>query len=175
MTPEQLRECPVDQCAENTDREIYRGPDDGCGDYYSDSLHITQEGALGIDCGGYVIVKPIRTWHGLAKAHAAALEELAKVEAALAECRARLEIDFATDGSGKRVPVPAGAPDGIACRDETIRLLEAALAESERRCERLKFHAEAMAKYLTPKGERCECKCEVCVMIDAYRDESKEE
>lgn len=74
------------------------------------------------------------------------MQRAERAEAALAECRARLEIDFATDGNGKRVPVPSGAPDGIACRDETIRLLEAALAESERKIERLKFHVEAMAK-----------------------------
>ena len=98
----------------------------------------------------------------LFRAHADALEELARL-------RSRLEIDFVTDGNGKRVPFPEGGPDGIACRDETIRLLEAALAyvrktldevrpgmdtgapieaivrevvaalaESERKCERLK-------------------------------------
>ena len=161
MTHEQLRECPIDQCAENTDREIYRGPNDGCGDFYADSLHITQEGALGIDCGGYVVVKPIRTWHGLAKAHAAALEELARL-------RARLEIDFATDGNGKRVPFPTGGPDGIACRDETIRILESALAEAERKCARLRFHAEAMAKDLELSYEVGESS------LAAYRAEFKE-
>ena len=67
----------------------------------------------------------------LFRAHADALEELARL-------RSRLEIDFVTDGNGKRVPLPEGAPDGIACRDETIRLLEEKLAESERKCERLK-------------------------------------
>ena len=57
----------------------------------------------------------------IVRAHADALEELARL-------RSRLEIDFVTDGNGKRVPFPEGGPDGIACRDETIRLLEAALA-----------------------------------------------
>jgi len=54
-----------DAC-ENTDKEIWRGPDEGSGSYYADSLHITKEGALGINCGGYVYVKPIREWHRLA-------------------------------------------------------------------------------------------------------------
>jgi hypothetical protein len=51
---------------ENTDTELWRGPDEGCGDFYADSLHMTKEGALGINCGGRVIVKPIREWHRLA-------------------------------------------------------------------------------------------------------------
>jgi hypothetical protein len=45
-----------------------------------------------------------------------------------ARLRARLEIDSATDGGGTPVPFPEGAPDGIACRDETIRLLEQKIA-----------------------------------------------
>lgn len=51
---------------ENTDREIWRGPDEGDGDAYADSLHITSDGGLGINCGGSVQVKPIREWHRLA-------------------------------------------------------------------------------------------------------------
>lgn len=59
------------QAYQNTDTEIYRGPS-RCewGDedrFYADSLHITKEGALGINCGGYVIVRPIREWFSLAK------------------------------------------------------------------------------------------------------------
>jgi hypothetical protein len=48
---------------ENTDREIWRERE---GDYYADSIHVTEEGNIGIDCGGYVYVKPIREWHKLA-------------------------------------------------------------------------------------------------------------
>lgn len=55
----------TDAC-ENTDREIWRGPDEGGGDYYADSLHITKNGALGINCGGFVYVKTLREWHRLA-------------------------------------------------------------------------------------------------------------
>jgi hypothetical protein len=51
---------------ENTDREIWRGPDEGNGSYYSDSIFITKDGALGINCGGSVYVRPIREWHRLA-------------------------------------------------------------------------------------------------------------
>jgi len=52
------------QGCENTDRLIYsqeRGDD-----YSLDTLHVTKDGALGINCGGYVIVKPIREWFRLA-------------------------------------------------------------------------------------------------------------
>ena len=52
------------QPAQNTDREIWRERAD---DYYTDSIHVTQGGGIGLDCGGLVIVKPIREWHALAK------------------------------------------------------------------------------------------------------------
>ena len=44
----------------NTDRELWR---ERQGDYYADSIHVTQSGAIGINCGGIVIVMPIRKWH----------------------------------------------------------------------------------------------------------------
>jgi hypothetical protein len=50
----------------NTDREIWRGPDEGCGDYYADSIHVTKQGGIGINVGGRVIVMPLRDWHALA-------------------------------------------------------------------------------------------------------------
>jgi hypothetical protein len=52
----------------NTDREIWRGPDEGNGAFYADSIHVTEGGGIGINCGGHVIVKPLREWHALAKA-----------------------------------------------------------------------------------------------------------
>lgn len=51
---------------ENTDRELWRGPDEGNGSYYADSIFITKQGALGINCGGSVYVRSIREWHRLA-------------------------------------------------------------------------------------------------------------
>lgn len=52
------------QAAKNTDREIYREPDKtGNGSYYSDSLHVTEGGGIGINCGGHVIVMPLKSWH----------------------------------------------------------------------------------------------------------------
>lgn len=49
----------------NTDREIWRERE---GDYYADSIHVTEQGGIGINCGGHVIVKPVREWHRLASA-----------------------------------------------------------------------------------------------------------
>lgn len=45
---------------QNTDREIWRERD---GDYYADSIHVTQSDGIGINCGGTVLVKPVREWH----------------------------------------------------------------------------------------------------------------
>jgi len=49
--------------AKNTDQELWRVRK---GDYYADSLHVTASGKIGINCGGRVIVMPIREWHKLA-------------------------------------------------------------------------------------------------------------
>jgi hypothetical protein len=47
----------------NTDREIWR---ERPGDFYSDSIHVTEDGAIGMNVGGYVIVMPHYEWHALA-------------------------------------------------------------------------------------------------------------
>jgi hypothetical protein len=50
----------------NTDREIYRGPSRAeWGDddrFYADSIHVTESGGIGFNCGGHVIVMPLRKW-----------------------------------------------------------------------------------------------------------------
>ena len=53
----------MENAAQNTDKEIYR---EDVGNYYSDSIHVTEHGGIGINCGGTVIVKTIREWHKLA-------------------------------------------------------------------------------------------------------------
>ncbi len=57
---------PLAPQAANTDRELWRGPDESKGSYYADSIHVTEGGAIGIDVGGFVIVMPLRDWHALA-------------------------------------------------------------------------------------------------------------
>ncbi len=49
-----------DRCIKNTDREIWREKEK---DFYSPSIHVTEQGEIGINVGGYVIVKPIQDWH----------------------------------------------------------------------------------------------------------------
>lgn len=60
LTPEQGTYGPC----ENTDRELWRERE---GDYYANSIHVTQAGAIGINVGGFVIVKTLREWHDLAR------------------------------------------------------------------------------------------------------------
>jgi hypothetical protein len=65
-------------CA-NTDREIWRETPD---DYYSPSIHVTQQSGIGINVGGTVIVMPVRDWHALAACPAvddARVERLASI------------------------------------------------------------------------------------------------
>mgnify|MGYP006928376062 CR=1 FL=1 len=52
----------ADEPCENTDVEVWR---ETPGDYYSDSIFVTKSGAVGINVGGLVIVKPLRGWYGL--------------------------------------------------------------------------------------------------------------
>ena len=42
-----------EQCAANTDRELWRERE---GDYYADSIHVTAQGSIGINCRGTVYV-----------------------------------------------------------------------------------------------------------------------
>jgi hypothetical protein len=68
-------ETTMTECTKNTDKEIWRAIP---GDYYSDSIHITENGMIGINCGGHVIVSSIRDWHN-------ALDYVDKIEKELAE------------------------------------------------------------------------------------------
>jgi len=43
----------------NTDKNIWRKVE---GDYYSPSIHVTQDNNIGINVGGHVIVMPIEKW-----------------------------------------------------------------------------------------------------------------
>lgn len=50
----------TEQPVENTDTELWRERPD---DYYAHSIHVTNEGSIGINVGGYVIVQPLEDWH----------------------------------------------------------------------------------------------------------------
>ena len=56
-------DCLENPC-QNTDKEIWRERE---GDYYADSIHVTEDGGIGINCGGHVVVLPVKTWHELGK------------------------------------------------------------------------------------------------------------
>lgn len=51
------------KAAQNNDRELWREVE---GDHYADSIHVTENGNIGIDVGGNVIVMPVEEWHKLA-------------------------------------------------------------------------------------------------------------
>ena len=53
---------PRDEC-QNTDRELWR---ERQGDFYADSIHVTEGGSIGINVGGTVYVLPVQEWHRLA-------------------------------------------------------------------------------------------------------------
>lgn len=56
--------------AKNTDRELFRERLDDAsdpGDYYAPSVHVTQDGMIGMNVGGHVIVMPIGDWHKAAR------------------------------------------------------------------------------------------------------------
>lgn len=54
----------LEKCYRNTDKEIWRERE---GDYYADSIHVTEGGGIGINCKGHVIVAPVEQWHKAGK------------------------------------------------------------------------------------------------------------
>jgi hypothetical protein len=62
----------MSDAAQNTNIEIWRGKSPmefGDDDrFYADSIFVTADGeGIGLNCGGFVIVKPIREWFALAQ------------------------------------------------------------------------------------------------------------
>jgi len=55
---------PTSNCCKNTDKEIWRQTHE---DYYSPSIHVTEQGTIGIKCGGHVIVATVQDWHNWGK------------------------------------------------------------------------------------------------------------
>jgi hypothetical protein len=64
------------QAFQNTDREVWRETQ---GDFYSNSVHLTATGGLGINVGGTVYVKPPAEWHRLASLSRAPAEPVAEI------------------------------------------------------------------------------------------------
>lgn len=103
--------------------------------------------------------KPGADWEeagNLIDGYAAALEELASIRNSdVGMLRAQMQEDLADF-------------DAMKARAERA---ESALAEAERKIERLKGHAEAMAETLDKWAAIDQCKCS---SVDAYRAEFKE-
>ncbi len=59
-----------DAPVENTDRELWREPGEFGMEAYAPSVFVTKGGGIGIDVGGTVYVRPLRSWHALAAAEA---------------------------------------------------------------------------------------------------------
>ena len=49
----------MNDACENTDKKLWAEPPGG---YYSNSIHVTNSGGIGMNYGGYVVVKPIKKW-----------------------------------------------------------------------------------------------------------------
>jgi len=62
----------MDKAYKNTDRELWRERE---GDYYADSIFVTEQGAIGINHGGYVRVMPLSGWFEAAGGKFPALPE----------------------------------------------------------------------------------------------------
>ena len=77
---------------ENTDRELWRGPDQGNGNYYADSVHVTQGGGIGMNVGGHVIVMRPSEWHNVCKEAVELRNQLDVAQAKLAATK-QLAID----------------------------------------------------------------------------------
>jgi hypothetical protein len=78
------------QACENTDREIWRRPStdpldpDG---YYQPSIHVTKEGAIGINVDGTVYVRSVEEWHRMVER----FEYYRRLQAVLFEFKEALE------------------------------------------------------------------------------------
>src|SRR2546425_620415 len=59
----------------NTDRELWRERE---GDYYADSIHVTESGEIGINVGGRVVVQKLRDWHAAVEGREVLLDALAE-------------------------------------------------------------------------------------------------
>ena len=60
---------------QNNDKELWREKEDDC---YSPSIFVTEDGGIGINVGGSVIVKSVRSWHNLATKYQQGLNLRAK-------------------------------------------------------------------------------------------------
>ena len=69
--------------------------------------------------------RPVEDQRFIVEAANEACDIIRDCQAENAALRERLEIDYAYNAkSGERIPAPEGMPDGLACRDATIKMLD---------------------------------------------------
>lgn len=97
----------TDAAVENTDRELWRGPDEGNGSYYADSIHVTEHGGIGINVDGTVRVMPLREWFKMA------MDPRAYADVCLSEENDRLidALKLIATFKGKTLIAPSLGPD----------------------------------------------------------------
>lgn len=124
---------PENDAKQSTDRELWRERPD---DYYADSLHVTATGGIGINCGGSVLVMPLRQWHALASSAPAPVTVPADPTAKLNQADVRLiaehamgEDDEAVENAGIRVMIALDG--GIAHLKATAKPLDVAASGSQ--------------------------------------------
>ena len=113
-----------DMEAKNTDRELWRGPDEGGGSFYADSIHITEGDGIGINCGGHVFVRPLRDWHAM-PARIEALEAALMTEWAARDNRIEA-LEFELKAAKSEIEIADSVIEQTHAR---IEALEAALRE----------------------------------------------
>ena len=98
--PQEPPDVPIsDGAGENTDRELWRGPNEGIGSYYADSIHVTEGGGIGINIGGRVIVQSLKAWFDGEGRCQRAFLEIERLRAVLRLTRDQLYAHLAADAN----------------------------------------------------------------------------
>jgi hypothetical protein len=152
---------------ENTDRHLWPQVSDPGAE--TESIHVTAQGGIGINVGGYVYVKPLREWHKLAGGKEAMLPVAAlSAETNLAPINAELlkaaletlseAFVAGTQGSfGMRIPAEPYRDGDIVC-GSAVRLiarLQNVLKQKSEQIERLQltiqnFQTQSTERLATP-------------------------
>lgn len=153
----------TEQAAQNHDRELWREQED----YYANSIHVTEQGGIGINCGGLVFVMTLRQWHDLAAELATVKAERDQLQEAMIESMDWAN-SFATGTpmrngehahllicSGSRQH-PAGTVGMSCCCNPRVKKLEAELTRLRGYVQH-KFDCESIQSPFAPLGKNCTC------------------
>jgi hypothetical protein len=110
---------------ENTDRHLW--PEVSDPNAETESIHVTAQGGIGINVGGYVYVKPLREWHRLAGGKEAMQPAAPRTDRNL--CQA---LQFCLDMAEEEYPFQQNSPGGEICLRHIMRKCREALAAHHR-------------------------------------------